>query len=380
MLTKFEVENYRNFKDKIVINFKDSGGYQFNSNFIQNNITTKILIYGKNSSGKTNFGRALMDIAMIPYYREPISNYLNANSSKETAKFKYCFVFDNKNVEYEYEKDSCAQLTKETFIVDGKTIYAIDYKSNEIVHENLPTISAETLNIERFFEPIKNSYAEEGFRIRRPSFLRWIVANSSLDESSVLISLSNYIDRMNMLTVGNQLRNYSPRFQSRFFNKNDYSWVADFEDFLNKMGVTCKLIIKKLPDGEKELYFDYKKPLSFAENASSGTVALFNLYLRLILPAKDASFIYLDEFDAFYNYELAKNVFKYLCDNYPSTQIVYTTHNTNLMTNKLSRPDCLFILSKDGRITSMNNATPRELREGHNLEKLYISGEFEDYE
>ena len=50
------------------------------------------------------------------------------------------------------------------------------------------------------------------------------------------------------------------------------------------------------------------------------------------------------------------------------------------MTNRLLRPDCLFIISQDGRLTSLNNATERELREGHNLEKLYISGEFEDYE
>ena len=44
------------------------------------------------------------------------------------------------------------------------------------------------------------------------------------------------------------------------------------------------------------------------------------------------------------------------------------------------RPDCLFILSGDGRLTPLNEATARELREGHNLEKMYISGEFKNYE
>lgn len=39
------------------------------------------------------------------------------------------------------------------------------------------------------------------------------------------------------------------------------------------------------------------------------------------------------------------------------------------------RPDCYFILTKN-KLTSFANATNRELREGHNLEKLYMSGEF----
>ena len=50
------------------------------------------------------------------------------------------------------------------------------------------------------------------------------------------------------------------------------------------------------------------------------------------------------------------------------------------MTNKIMRPDCLFILSSRGTLTALCDATERELREGHNLEKMYISGEFEKYE
>lgn len=82
----------------------------------------------------------------------------------------------------------------------------------------------------------------------------------------------------------------------------------------------------------------------------------------------------------FYHYEMAVNVIKFLKRKYPKCQIIMTSHNTNLMTNRLMRPDCLFILSGFGTLTSLGNATGRELREGHNLEKMYISGEFERYE
>lgn len=85
--------------------------------------------------------------------------------------------------------------------------------------------------------------------------------------------------------------------------------------------------------------------------------------------------MFIDEFDAFYHYELAESIVK-LLEKMPQTQVILTSHNTNLLTNRIMRPDCYFILS-DNKLTSFANATNRELREGHNLEKLYKSGEFD---
>ena len=150
--------------------------------------------------------------------------------------------------------------------------------------------------------------------------------------------------------------------------------LKKFEEFLNYMGVECKLAFKTLPDGHNELYFKYKKLIPFYENASSGTIALLNIYRRLVFSSKNASLIYLVEF------EMAENLVKYFKQMLPNCQIILTTHNTNLMTNRLMRPDCLFVLSRSGKLTALCDATTRELREGHNLEKMYISGEFEAYE
>ena len=80
------------------------------------------------------------------------------------------------------------------------------------------------------------------------------------------------------------------------------------------------------------------------------------------------------------HYEMADHVIRFFKRRYPKCQMIMTSHNTNLMTNRLMRPDCLFILSREGNLTALCNATQRELREGHNLEKMYISGEFEKYE
>jgi AAA15 family ATPase/GTPase len=77
---------------------------------------------------------------------------------------------------------------------------------------------------------------------------------------------------------------------------------------------------------------------------------------------------------------MSEKLIMFLKEKSPNSQIIFTTHNTNLMSNRLMRPDCLFILSQKEKLTALCDATQRELREGHNLEKMYISGEFCKYE
>ena len=57
-------------------------------------------------------------------------------------------------------------------------------------------------------------------------------------------------------------------------------------------------------------------------------------------------------------------------------QSIVTSHNTYLMSNRLTRPDCTFILSSDGVIRSLAVCTDKELREAHNMEKMYREGVF----
>ena len=73
-----------------------------------------------------------------------------------------------------------------------------------------------------------------------------------------------------------------------------------------------------------------------------------------------------------------KNSLKIIKEKYKNSLVIFTTHNTNLMSNKIMRPDTLFILSTSGKLTPLCKATDRELREGHNLGKLYMNGEFDE--
>lgn len=383
MLKKFTLKNYKNFKDEISIDFENIAGYQFSTDCITDGAISKMLIYGRNATGKTNLGKALIDIYTTMFGgRRYIDTgiFLNADSIDEKATFLYKFRFKNNELVYRYARFSNQELKDEELIIDGTTIFSCDFENSKFDFKNLELIDAETANIDRYLQSMDVGDEEEIQEPKLP-FLRWLISNVALSNDSILIKLSNYVRRMIMVTAGNGMLRMPRRMNDSFYELlEDSNRLKDLEDFLNEMGIECKLILKKLPDGQRELYFWHEKLVPFYETASSGTLALVDLYRRLIPKGWEPSFIYLDEFDAFYHYEMAEKVINFFKRRYPECQIIMTSHNTNLMTNRLMRPDCLFILSRRGTLTALCNATERELREGHNLEKMYISGEFDRYE
>lgn len=374
MLKKFTVKNYKNFKDEISLDFSKIAGYQFNKDCLSMGLIGKMLIYGRNATGKTNFGRALLDIERLMYDMSrngEKSVLINADSRDDTAKFIYEFKFGNDEVIYKYSRFANAELCDEELSINGNVIFKCDFKNDKFDFQGLNIISAETVNTNRYLIQDNDVL----------SFLRWLINNTSFSYNSVLIKLSEYVNKMDLITVGNNRIESSTIDYSKFFEdlKNPVH-LQNFEDFLNLMGIECKLVLKELPDGQVELYFDHKKLVPFYSTASSGTLALTNLYQKIVSKAVEYSLVYLDEFDAFYHYEMAEKLISFFKTKYPKCQFIMTSHNTNLMTNKIMRPDCLFILSSRGTLTALCDATERELREGHNLEKMYISGEFEKYE
>ena len=365
MLKKFTVKNYKNFKDEISLDFSKIGEYPFNADCL-----SMRLIYGRNATGKTNFGGALLDINTLLYgmFRNDENSVLTNADSQDTAKFIYEFQFGSDEVVYKYSRFANTELCDEELYINGEAIFKCDFKNSKFDFQGLSIISAETVNTNRYLnkDEMDNEYVLP--------FLRWLINNTAFSDDSVLIRLSKYVRKMCMITVGNDLF-YS--YRNFLENLKNPVYLHNFEDFLNLMGIECKLVLQELPDGQVELYFSQNKLVPFYSTASSGTLALTSLYQKIV---SNCSLIYIDDFAAFYHYEMAKKLISFFKTKYPKCQFIMTSHNTNLMTNKIMRPDCLFILSSRGTLTALCDATERGLREGHNLEKMYISGEFEKCE
>lgn len=381
MLKKFQVTNYKNFRTPITIDFSKVSGYHFNMDCITNQLISKMVVYGRNSTGKTNLGHALFDIrnclfsspSIIPRNRY----FVNADSVERYAYFEYTFQFGDDEVIYNYKRLHDTSLLEEEMFINGTRIFHCDFIKMETDFSNLSQVSAETIQTQRYVDSLLAPTDDESETLEALPFFRWLTSNAALSSESVLIKLYFFILRMRGFGVKNP---NSLQYFTNFYNTlAEGTKLREFEEFLNVMGVKCKLLLQKNIDGQYQLYFDHNTPIPFYETASSGTIALARLFSRLE-NFKNAPLIYLDEFDAYYHYEMSEKVVRYLKHICPNSQIIFTTHNTNLMSNHLMRPDCLCILSRSGKLTALCDATHRELREGHNLEKMYISGEFDSYE
>lgn len=72
------------------------------------------------------------------------------------------------------------------------------------------------------------------------------------------------------------------------------------------------------------------------------------------------------------DFELAQELVK-LVKQLSNTQDLLSTHNTDLLSNDLLRPDAYYQI-KDNDIRSFDKLSNKELRRAHNIQKMYKAG------
>lgn len=365
MLKRFEVENFKGFKDKIVFDLT-AREYNFNSNIIRNGIVNKALIYGKNGTGKSCLGIALFDVVIHLTDKEKFQprylvNYRNYDSSNPYATFSYCFQFDEDEIVYEYAKTDPYGLVYEKLFVNGKQIlnfHFFERENNFIDKEILGSLNIELID-------------------NRLSIVKYIYRNLPTNTIPLITKMMKFCDNMlwyRSLSEGNTYSGFTNGGYLLTEKLYESGKVHEFEEFLRGVGLDYKLEFES-NNGVHELYAIFKHGRAlFNTIASTGTSALFLFYIWSITAFENISLLFIDEFDAFFHFEAAESIILQL-NKSAKFQTILTTHNTYLMQNKLTRPDCCYLIT-GGKITSLYNSTDKELREGHNLEKMYINGVF----
>lgn len=366
MLRKFSVENFKGFRDKITLDIGSPSNYSFNSEIIENGCVTKGIIYGINSCGKSNLGLAIFDIIthltekqkLFPSY----DFYLNMSGRKSFAEFEYTFALGEHEVIYQYGKTDVNTLKNESLSIDGKEVIYFDFLTRDgfTLLEGSDTLNASIKND----SPI--------------SRVKYVNNNSILtdnEQNRVFKQFMDFVEHM-LLFYSLDSRGYegfmngSESIAEGIVNSQK---VADFQEFLKENGIEYNLYGCEV-DGRKSLYCHFdNRDADFFKIASTGTRSLALFYYWYIRMEK-ASFVFIDEFDAFYHFELSESVQRKLKE-VRGVQIFTTTHNTDLMSNDLLRPDCYFLL-KNNDIKAISELTEKELRQAHNLQKMYKAGAF----
>lgn len=378
MLKSITVGNFRAFSEKVTLDFSQVGKYDFNPEAIKNGIVKTAIMYGKNASGKSSIAYAIFDIVsnLTDKYAGTINkkNYKNAFNIEQPVTFEYNFKFRGKEVEYKYNKSDFNTLLSESLSIDGKVVIYYDRKKSDTSFD----VSLKgTENLQKDLGQLKISA------------VKWVNSNSVLEETEenkIFKEFINFVDRM-LLFWSLEYRS----FIGYDTNNNDTNiiddiikqgYFDDFKSFFVAAGIDDEFDYQEV-NGKTQLLVKYNKnrSMEFGTVSSSGMNSLLLLYFWLKYLLKNAndkektpSFVCIDEFDAFYHFELSRFIIEKLkeCD----CQVLLTTHNTALLTNDILRPDCYYICSKK-KILNVNNATEKELRQGHNLEKLYRGGTFE---
>lgn len=407
MLKRFEVKNFRNFKERFVFDLSNTKNYEFNPECIENGFVKKALIYGPNGCGKSNLGVAIFDIKNHltddKIDEQYSSNYLNAETGYDLAEFSFSFQFAENELVYSYGKKSVSHIVYEKLCINGKTVIELDWRKSNTAFIDL--------------KGAENLRREMGNTISNPnaiSVVKYVNNNSILeinDLNMTFVTFIGFISTMEFIPT--------PFLTGRFPTDiilDEEDGIKKLENFLNEFNIDCRLTTLER-DGKKNIAFDFgHTKIDFFPNASTGTVSLANQFIMLHyieiivdicheykkwhtlhdegnvllkeidnnglmpnfstgVPKPYSPFIYLDEFDAFYHYAVSTSMVSML--KKLNCQVVLTTHNTSIMSNDLLRPDCYFIMSNKD-IKPICDFTAKELRLAHNIEKMYRAGAFDE--
>lgn len=370
MITKFEVQNFKSFEQLFSFDLTDTKNYAFKPECVDKGVVTKALVYGHNGSGKSNLGFAMLDITLHLSDRSTSNpayqHYLSIGSGKDIAEFKYHFLLDDSTVLYEYGKRDWDSLVYESLSIDGEVLLSFDRRADE--KATILLKGTESLNKDMGDSAI--------------SIINYVKNNSILsdDRHSKLFKLF-------LKQVSGMLFFRSLKDNSTIGMKQPYAKVVDFlrdtgkvkhlEAFLNKAGIVAELDLVDTDTKPVLVFLINGKTVPFTEIASTGTYSLvvFYFWWQQLVENPDVSFLFIDEFDAFYHHGLSKLVVESLSDL--KAQVILTTHNTSIISNDILRPDCYFLMTPT-EIKSLANRTVKELRSAHNIEKMYRAGAFSD--
>ena len=428
MLVRFAVQNYLSFNERTEFNML-TGSPRRLPHHVYHHGDLELLkmaaIYGANGAGKSNFIHALVDLKHLAQKGIMVLNSrkfkLNAISTELPISFEIEFIVEEKMFLYilivnnsiiESEKLSLTNpngmedLIFERLFLDNKIKIDFNeiYKKNETDKLRIKLYEEELLsNDETLLSKLNDS--REGFEIVKQAF-KWFFQLNSLYPS---ITISNLI--LTMPDIHNFVKDYIAKFDTgikdfevltfsldQFFGTNNQQLKdklkeelktknpIDLSNFTNgKENVKSKTIVT-IEKGEyvvKTLvtyHFNNKKEkIAFTPNEESdGTVRIWDLLSALYFVLKQPCLILIDEIDSSVHPALLKElIIKFSENKETKGQLIFTTHESNLLDQEIFRQDEIWFAEKnDNGATELFPMSDFNIRYDLDIRKGYLNGRF----
>ncbi|HEY2784329.1 MAG TPA: AAA family ATPase [Fimbriiglobus sp.] len=417
MFLTFSIENYRSYRTSKTISLIPSSSRDLSDNHTNSSIEgisalKAAAIYGPNAAGKSNLLAAMN--YMAAFIRSPLDPYEEASANNT------CFALDPKMI----EKPISLNVT----FVAGNNIYnyLISVKKGIIIEERLVVhpgggkaqewFSREGLVYkfnETHLQGPKKRLAE--FVSEKTSVLGVALAfgHTQLSEPAIWIH-ENLTDRSELSDMVNairarRLRNEGSTAQRCSSDVKFKKWVEDilqYADFgigsvqietsqekhrrpvmsRSKEGSGYTRIMQDVVTERYDPLFvhpsiDNKNVLFEQAKESQGTRKLFSMLSPLYDILQHGNLALVDEFGSSLHPSLAMTLIKVFQDpkvNAKGAQIIFTTHNTNLLTSKLFRRDQIWFTdkNKNGESDLFSLVEVKESRGGEAYERAYLGGRY----
>lgn len=411
MLVKFTVGNFLSFKERVSISLAATSLTEYRTdNIFQSPINDlsllkSLIVYGANSSGKSNLFKALGFIKrfILNSSKDSISGEeimverfkLSTETISKPSLFELEFIIDDTKYRYGFEVDSSKvhseylyfqNKTKEYLLFNrnfqkielGKKFDVSNEKLIEITRENSLFLSV----CAQFNDKLANIIIKQ---IRGINFISGIDDLSSTDYTAKLLNDANFNIMVNNLLKGANLG----------FNEIKLEKVST-EEILSKSGIPKelhKMLIKSNPENTiistKHYVYDDKNNIKGEEffdlnsDESLGTRKFFALAGPIIDTLTKGKILVIDEFDSRLHPELCKAIIKLFnsAENNPyKAQLLIASHNSTFINsnNKLFRRDQIIIAGKNKYgITRLESLFEKKIRKDASFEKDYLSGKYD---
>ncbi len=406
MLIEFSVKNFLSFKDKVTLSMEKGNGDENLDNIISTNnldLLKTAAIYGANASGKSNLIKALTFAILFIRnsnnntvgMRLPIINsfMFDAFTMGKPSEFEFDFISNKVRYKYAFSADATKVYTEslDAYYTQKPTNIFTRTNSNEYTFpkaEESKLKSIESKNTEnKLFLATATNWNYEKTKDAYLWFVNCIDTYNSFDSISkeVLIDYSNNGElktfTLNMLKEFDIfIKDLNVSYEEKEMDTNMVNMFVPpaAKAVGTPMVSNVKIeLIHEVVDKNNNT-FNIGMGL---ESESEGTRILFFLAPFLKYAFDNSRVIIIDELEKSLHPAIVEYIIKMFNNkkiNKSNSQLIFTTHATNLLNLELFRRDQIWFTEKDPK-TATSDLYPLDsfsVRKDENIQKGYINGRY----